>query len=195
MKELKEYLDKNNLLTNDYLNKKAYELQVDSEIFFEYKNKLYEHIIYVFEAGKKHFNIEFWEHDQSKFSHKEFFAYALNFHYVPLNNKDETRIKNNFQYAWLHHVNNNAHHWQYWIIPEYQKNNKNLKNITNSGIFKMPLQDNIEMVSDWLGASRAYTGSWDMQDWLKDNFYKIKLHPITKKNTIKILKELGYYVC
>ena len=59
----------------------------------------------------------------------------------------------------------------------------------------MPLQDNIEMVSDWLGASRAYTGSWDMQDWLKDNFYKIKLHPITKKNTIKILKELGYYVC
>lgn len=48
-------------------------------------------------------------HDESKYSIEEYDAYDAYF-YGPMS-KD---VKENFNYAWLHHIHENPHHWQYW---------------------------------------------------------------------------------
>jgi hypothetical protein len=51
-----------------------------------------------------------------------------------------------------------------------------------------------EMVADWWGASRAYTGSWDMSDWLTKNLPRIekKLHPYSIDHLADVLAKIGY---
>jgi hypothetical protein len=52
-----------------------------------------------------------------------------------------------------------------------------------------------EMVADWLGAGRAYTGTWDgLPEWLKGNAGKMILHPDTVACLRRVLIELGYEV-
>lgn len=48
-----------------------------------------------------------------------------------------------------------------------------------AGPMPMPERYVREMVADWMGASRAYTGSWDMVDWLEKNLPRMDLHPVT----------------
>jgi len=44
-----------------------------------------------------------------------------------------------------------------------------------------------------MGSGRAYTGDWDMTDWLSRNLSKIKIHNKTRDNVEKILVDkLGY---
>lgn len=47
---------------------------------------------------------------------------------------------------------------------------------------EMPRKYAREMVADWMGASRGYTGSWDMEKWLDKNWPRISenLHPHTR---------------
>lgn len=49
-----------------------------------------------------------------------------------------------------------------------------------------------EMVADWMGSSMAYTGSWDMREWLNTNLPKIRLHSYTREELVYVLNELGY---
>jgi hypothetical protein len=51
-----------------------------------------------------------------------------------------------------------------------------------------------EMVADWMGASRAYTGSWDMTEWLAAQGPGIgeRIHSDTIDKVQSILAELGY---
>lgn len=49
-----------------------------------------------------------------------------------------------------------------------------------------------EMVADWMGAGRAYTGSWDdLPKWLEQNAEKMILHPKTVVLLWGVLSELG----
>jgi hypothetical protein len=88
----------------------------------------------------------------------------------------------------LHHQNANPHHWEYWLT----RSGNGVK--TGRGVvLKMPEKYVREMVADWMAASRAYTGSWDMTQWLRENFYeKILLHPESRKVARDLLHELGY---
>lgn len=56
----------------------------------------------------------------------------------------------------------------------------------------MPNWYAIEMIADWMGASMAYTGSWDMQEWLYKNMPSIFLHSQTAGFVRGILDHLGY---
>ena len=59
-------------------------------------------------------------------------------------------------------------------------------------ILEMPEKFVREMIADWLAASKAYAGTWDMRDWLDKNGEKIILHPATGRLVSKILGEVGH---
>ena len=54
------------------------------------------------------------DHDKSKWSQEEYVAYDDYFY--GNTNKTKEEIDNAFDYAWLHHIHNNPHHWQYWVL-------------------------------------------------------------------------------
>jgi hypothetical protein len=163
---------------------------IDETIARKYINTLYDHIKYVVAAGKilgvpeRQLNI----HDDTKWTEAEFPGYAL--HFQGGGAPDE------FSRAWLHHLHHNPHHWQYWIFSDkYTPENSNVQN----GIVEMPYHFTLEMVADWMGDSKAYTGSWNMTRWLDKNLdlgylddSVIKLHSRTADDLYSILYQLGY---
>jgi len=141
------------------------------------------HIAYVREAGEDigvHQD-QLKIHDNSKWSDAEFYAYAKHFH--------GGGAPDLFASAWLHHIHLNPHHWQHWIYPDgYTPKGSNVEN----GIVQMPNIYALEMIADWMGASRAYTGSWDMKDWLWEHMPKIAVHSKTADFLRAQLDNLGY---
>jgi hypothetical protein len=120
-------------------------------------------------------------HDLSKFSPAEFPAYARRFH--GNGEGDQTAVEESFAAAWLHHENHNPHHWGYWIPRSGKQVNQPLP---------MPERYVREMIADWMGASRTYTGSWDMSEWLARNLPRIQMHGETAVLIDGILQKLGY---
>jgi hypothetical protein len=127
----------------------------------------------VFLAGLKVGSIPLWRlivHDWSKFLPIEFLPYAR---YKPYFGGDKApeHAQLAFDRAWLHHQNFNPHHWQYWILV-YDDEGQN----TSLPIPEAYLR---EMVADWMGASMAYTGSWDMTEWLAKSLPRVGryMHP------------------
>ena len=53
-----------------------------------------------------------YHHDESKFSKDEYDAYDKYFF------KDKEAAKEEFEKAWLHHIRNNPHHWNYWVVVD-----------------------------------------------------------------------------
>lgn len=170
---------------------------------WKYIKSLFAHKWYVFLAGLKT-GVPIWRlivHDWQKFSHWEFKAYAQNFFGDDDLNNRETHeafqkykvteaapfghfAKERFAYAWLHHENTAPHHWGYWI-PRSGK---------YTGPLPMPETYVREMVADWMGASRAYTGSWNMAEWLSKNGPRMegKMHSQTVALIHDVLVEQGY---
>lgn len=122
-----------------------------------------------------------WQHDLSKYSPEEFDAYALWF-YGGKGNPTE------FLTAWMHHLHANDHHWEYWVTHGFSYRGADVKN----DCLYMPGLQLREMICDWMGASMAYTGSWDMTEWLKNNLGRIRLHTESAKSLRMILSIEGY---
>lgn len=167
---------------------------LDLETAEKYATSLVDHISFVREAGKTLGVPEnqLAEHDISKWSHEEFPYYALNFHgsLSPVDG-EKRAISDLFVTAWLHHIHNNPHHWQHWVFSDgYTPQNSSVEN----GVVQMPDMYALEMIADWMGASKAYTGSWDMTEWLNKNWNKIKLHSQTRKFVSDVLSGHGYYL-
>ena len=149
-----------------------------------YLASLGKHIRYVREAGAKLGVSErlLLKHDESKFTIVEFFGYAKHFH--------GDGDPEGFAEAWLHHIHHNEHHWQHWIFPDgYTPDGADVEN----GVIAMPQAYALEMVADWMGASKAYTDSWDMTDWLQKNMMRIRLHSRTAEFVRQVLSSLGYF--
>ena len=147
-------------------------------IYIKFIKSLILHKWYVFLAGIQT-GVPLWRlivHDWQKFSPYEFVAYAKKFH------SDEDAAMP-FAYAWLHHENTAPHHWGYWIPRSGKYARQPLA---------MPETYVREMVADWMGASRAYTGSWDMTDWLRKNLPDMPLSGDTCYILRDILAEQGY---
>ncbi len=173
-------------------------------IYWKYLVSLFKHKWYVFLAGLKT-GVPIWRlivHDWQKFTLWEFRAYAQNFFASDDYKNQETLdaftkykvaeaapfghfVKERFALAWLHHENTAPHHWGYWI-PRSGK---------YTGPFPMPETYVREMVADWMGASRAYTGSWNMAQWLSDNGPRMeeKMHIETVQIVHDVLIEQGYF--
>lgn len=144
------------------------------------------HKFYVYKAGKWT-GAPWWRlivHDLSKFGPKELPHYGRHF----FGDKSDPE---GFARAWQHHWTHNHHHWEYWVIVTQHTKNKN--HISDEIALDMPEAYIREMVADWLGAGRAYEGSWPDSDqnwtWLNNNLHKMKLSKNTLLTLEKVLKE------
>lgn len=144
-----------------------------------YHESLCAHVAYVREAGQR-LGLDLAGHDRSKISVAEFPYYARQFH-------GDRGDAEGYARAFLHHVHANAHHWQHWNAPLGYTGSA-----VDGGCLRMPKRDLREMVADWQGASRAYTGSWDIEGWLLDNLSKIRLHTASWAALAATLCEVGY---
>ena len=159
-----------------------------------YMKSLNSHIKYVQEAGVdiRVDPIQLAIHDQSKFESVEFVPYAEYFY-----NEDGTRAdlegkvrSYSYNLAWKHHLQQNKHHWQNWIFPDgWEPEGSDIIN----GVMVMPERYALEMIADWMGASMAYTGSWDMGAWLKEHVPQIVVHPKTAQYLTERLIDFGYF--
>ena len=157
---------------------------VEPAVAIAFEESLRTHVAYVQEAGKTLGlpKAQLARHDESKWSQAEFPAYARHF----MGGGDPV----NFPAAWLHHIHENPHHWQHWMFPDgWILPGSPMEN----GILEMPEEYALEMIADWMGASKTYTGSWDMAAWLKTNMPRISVHSKTALYLRQVLSSLGYW--
>lgn len=90
--------------------------------------------------------------------------------------------RSKFLHTWIHHQNHNKHHWEYWIprTVHFQTD----PSMKAGGPVPIPERYVRELLGDWMGANRAYSGSWNIEEWLTKNVNKVKLH----ENTLDYLK-------
>lgn len=91
-------------------------------------------------------------HDLSKFSFIEFFSSAKYFqgNRSPIDAEKEDK---GYSLGWHHHKGHNNHHWEYWVDW-----NKGEMKPT-----KIPFKCCLEMLADYIGASRAYSQKKDIR--------------------------------
>ena len=134
-------------------------------------------------------------HDLSKFSRSEFWPYAEYF----FGETTRTCLEN-FDRAWLHHVEHNDHHWEHFIenyssIAQRLRKNEHVNDLI---IHEIPEEAILEMIADNLAATRSYEGFWpetkrkDGWKWMSKSFDDFRLHPNTKMKFTAILCALGY---
>lgn len=159
----------------------------------KYDNYLKEHIGNVkkgYEWMKTHLPAKYFDfkedetwnisqHDLSKYGKEEYDAYDEYFYggYV--------RTKDKFNKAWLHHIHNNPHHWQYWMLFEDDPNGSN-----DYICIEMPHNYVIEMIADWWSFSWKSKNLYEIFDWYNKHLMTIKLHEKTRKHVEKILSDL-----
>lgn len=114
-------------------------------------------------------------HDESKYTKEEYDAYDAYFY----GGKLTKEVKDNFNYAWLHHIHNNPHHWQYWVLINDDPDNGTVA-------LDIPYKYVIEMICDW----------WSFS-WRSGNFYEIfnwydkhKDYMILSKNTRELVEDI-----
>ncbi|MFA5999381.1 MAG: DUF5662 family protein [Candidatus Paceibacterota bacterium] len=123
----------------------------------------------------------YWQgiiHDWSKFMPIEFIAYANHFYSKPTSNrqykigyyKPVDTGDDAFEIACFHHQKLNKHHWQYWVQPIDKGSVK---------VYEMPYRYALEMVCDWLGASKAQQTK-GMSYWYAENKDKLVLGEKTR---------------
>jgi hypothetical protein len=111
-------------------------------------------------------NIPF--HDFSKFLSSEFEGYRQFFYPT----SEEIRSVDVFNRAWNHHCKHNQHHWEYWIIPEKERNL----------IFDMPQEMILEMLCDWTAMSLFFKD-------LPSEFYARKKQEMILSSSTRALTE------
>lgn len=114
-------------------------------------------------------------HDESKFLVEEYDAYDAYFY----GERDEYA----FDRAWLHHIHNNPHHWQYWLLFEDENKGK-------PKALEMPKVYVLEMIADWWSFSWRSGNLYEMFKWYDDHKAKIILHPCTQKYLESVLSEI-----
>ena len=115
-------------------------------------------------------------HDASKYTDEEYKAYDLYFY----GTKTE-KVKNDFDYAWLHHIHENQHHWQHWVLVNDDEGTYALE---------MPKEFAYEMICDWWSFSHKTGNLYEIFDWYKAHTKKMILHESTKKLVEEILDKI-----
>lgn len=113
-------------------------------------------------------------HDDSKYDYEEYEAYDEYFYGIKTK-----EVKDAFNYAWLHHIHNNPHHWQYWVLI-----NDDPKDGTIA--LDIPYKYVIEMICDWWSFSWREGNLYEIFDWYEDH----KNHMILSDNTRELVEEI-----
>ena len=118
-------------------------------------------------------------HDLSKFSLVEF-AESVKYYCGTDSPINACKKENGYSNAWLHHKGRNKHHYEYWQ-DNFDKGGESLE---------MPMKYTLEMLCDYYGAGRAYSGKGgnDLYEseylwWQKKKSNGIAMH----ENTLKIM--------
>ena len=121
---------------------------------------------------KDKFSHRIQTHDISKYSKEEYDAYDKYFY-----GTQTVEVKDAFNVAWLHHIHQNPHHWQHWVLINDEDGTKALE---------MPEEYVIEMICDWWAFSHKSGNLEEIFKWYKDH----KANMIMHKNTKIMLEEI-----
>ena len=101
-----------------------------------------------------------FNHDESKYSTEEYDAYDRYFY----GGNRSYKVVQDFNYAWLHHIHQNPHHWQYWVLleddPETELPYKTLM---------IPLPYIFEMIADWWSFSWKSGNLFEIFNWYAEH--------------------------
>jgi hypothetical protein len=111
-------------------------------------------------------------HDDSKYQAEEYDAYDDYFYGKEGKDEDDIQvIDSSFDYAWLHHIHHNPHHWQYWVLIGDDEGPKALE---------MPVSYAYEMIADWWSFSWKGGNLHEIFNWYEAHKDKMILHPNTR---------------
>ena len=110
------------------------------------------------------------DHDNSKYEPAEYDAYDAYFYG---NDEPGKTIQENFNRAWLHHIHENPHHWQYWVLIN---DDADLGTVA----LKMPPEYFIEMICDWWSFSWKNGDLYEIFSWYEENKDHIILNVETR---------------
>ena len=103
-------------------------------------------------------------HDKSKYDPEEYDAYDAYFYGKP--------DKDAFNRAWLHHIHNNPHHWQHWVL---------VNDDDGTIALKMPTNAAFEMICDWWSFSWRTGNLYEVFDWYAAHRDRIVMHRETRE--------------
>lgn len=120
-----------------------------------------------------------YAHDNSKDDPEEYDAYDRYFY----GNNKSYQVVQDFNRAWLHHIHNNPHHWQYWILINDDPNEGEI-------ILDMPQDYIIEMICDWWAFSWSKGNLYEIFNWYDAHKNYMKLSDTTRKTVKDILNRI-----
>lgn len=120
-----------------------------------------------------------FEHDLSKSNLDEYEAYDAYFY----GGNRSYHVVEEFRYAWLKHICNNPHHWQYWVLINDEPNEGEIP-------LDMPYNYILEMICDWWAFSWNSGDLTEMFDWYEAHKDYMKLSPRTRRNVEYILDKV-----
>ena len=120
----------------------------------------------------------FSDHDESKWDEEEYNAYDAYFY-----GEKTEQVEKDFNYAWLHHIHKNPHHWQYWVLINDDPGEGEI-------ILDMPKRYIIEMICDWWAFSWKKGNLNKIFSWYDEHKDYIKLSDKTRETVEDILDKL-----
>ena len=122
-----------------------------------------------------------FNHDESKYSTEEYDAYDKYFY----GGNRSYKVVQDFNYAWLHHIHNNPHHWQYWVL---------LEDDPESGMpykaLEIPMPYIFEMIADWWSFSWKSGNLFEIFNWYADHRSKQIINPKSREIVEYILERI-----
>jgi len=119
------------------------------------------------------------KHDESKYGTEEYGPYDAYFYGTP----DEDA----FNRAWLHHIHNNPHHWQHWMLMNDDGKYRDPGKVV---ALEMPRVYALEMVADWWSFSWRSGDLTEMFRWYDENKGNIIIHQRTREYVESVLDEI-----
>lgn len=123
-------------------------------------------------------------HDMSKYSDEEFYAYRKWFYptthekYLIDNDNDyKLAMEADFEEAWNHHKRNNDHHPEWWCYDE---------NGNNIAPRDMSIEAILHMICDWQACDMTYGGN--LHDWWAKN--KADKAKVMSENTLNMVETI-----
>ena len=121
-------------------------------------------------------------HDDSKWGVQEYDAYDRYFY-----GSRSSEVVRKFDYAWLHHIHNNPHHWQYWVLFQDDPKGKEFVNPETGDRIKtpfkaleMPRYEILHMIADWWSFSWKTGRYEEIFEWYDQHKKKMILNPMTR---------------
>lgn len=128
------------------------------------------------------------EHDLSKYSIDEWEGYLDHFYPDDGDPKNPKEVEIAYKLAWLHHLHNNPHHWNHWVLLDDDGSGK-------PEAIDMPLEHVLCMLSDWGSFRYGSPPTEDdefktTEDWYNGNKKHMIMTDTTKKLVEKYIKFL-----